>query len=108
MYSAAWVRSQSRMSSTSNQETWRADVDGRVVVDLLRHALTACALATFTLADCVQSLLGQTLEAREAGSACECLGRARMRTGVPCRVAACLLGLSSCWCLSLRGQASQS
>jgi hypothetical protein len=40
MYSAAWVRSQSRMASTSNQETWRAEVDGRLVVDLLRQVLT--------------------------------------------------------------------
>lgn len=36
-YSANWVRSQSRMSSTSNQETWRADIAGRVVFDLLRQ-----------------------------------------------------------------------
>ena len=36
-YSANWVKSQSRMSSTSNQETWRADIAGRVVFDLLRQ-----------------------------------------------------------------------
>lgn len=32
----AQVRSQNRMSSTSNQETFRAEVAGRVVVDVLR------------------------------------------------------------------------
>ncbi|KFM28990.1 DNA polymerase delta catalytic subunit [Auxenochlorella protothecoides] len=61
-YSAAWVRSQSRMSSTSNQETLRAEVDGRVVVDVQRQVLTSQNLSTFTLTDCVQSLLGGTLE----------------------------------------------
>lgn len=68
MYSAAWVKSQSRMSSTSNQETFRADIEGRLVVDVLRHCLTACNLASFSLADCVQSLLGQTLEVLGAHS----------------------------------------
>ncbi|KAL4859641.1 DNA polymerase delta catalytic subunit [Chlorella vulgaris] len=63
MYSAQWVRSQSRMSSTSNQETWRADIDGRIVVDVLRQVLTAQNLSSFSLTDCVQSLLGQTIEA---------------------------------------------
>lgn len=62
MYSAAWVRSQSRMSSTSNQETFKAEIDGRTVVDLLRHALSTCNLASFSLADLVQSLLGETIE----------------------------------------------
>ena len=36
-YSPAWVKSQSRMTSTSNQETYRADVEGRLVFDLLRQ-----------------------------------------------------------------------
>lgn len=36
MYSVAWVRAQARMASTSNQETWKADVEGRVVFDVLR------------------------------------------------------------------------
>ncbi|GFR40573.1 hypothetical protein Agub_g1152, partial [Astrephomene gubernaculifera] len=62
MYSAAWVRSQSRMASTSNQETFRADIKGRVVLDVLRQVLTGQSLATFTLVDCCQSLLGRTLE----------------------------------------------
>lgn len=62
MYSAAWVRSQSRMSSTSNQETFKADIDGRAVVDVLRQALSSCNLASFSLVDLVQSLLGETME----------------------------------------------
>lgn len=62
MYSAAWVKSQSRMSSTSNQETYRADVDGRLVVDVLRQILTSQGLGSFSMADSVASLLGQTLE----------------------------------------------
>lgn len=37
MYSAAWVKQQARMASTSNQETFRADVEGRVVLDVLRQ-----------------------------------------------------------------------
>lgn len=35
--SPAWVKSQSRMSSTSNQETFRADTQGRLVFDVLRQ-----------------------------------------------------------------------
>jgi hypothetical protein len=64
MYSAAWVRSQSRMASTSNQETWRVDEgsEGRVVLDVLRQVLTASTLSSFSLEDCVQSVLGETLE----------------------------------------------
>jgi DNA polymerase delta subunit 1 len=62
MYSAAWVRSQSRMSSTSNQETFKADIDGRLVVDVLRQVLTSSNLASFSLVDCVQSILGETME----------------------------------------------
>jgi DNA polymerase delta subunit 1 len=62
MYSAAWVRSQSRMSSTSNQETFKADIDGRLVVDILRQVLTSQNLASFSLVDCIQSILGETIE----------------------------------------------
>ena len=42
-YNANWVRNQNRMTSTSNQETWRADIEGRIVYDLLRqvHLLVA-------------------------------------------------------------------
>ena len=63
MYSAAWVRAQTRMSSISNQETFRADnVDGRIVIDILRHIISTANLASFSLADSVQNLLGETLE----------------------------------------------
>jgi len=66
MYSAAWVRSQSRMSSTSNQETFKAEIEGRLVIDVLRQVLTSQNLASFSLVDCVQSLLGQTMEVLSA------------------------------------------
>ena len=41
---AAWVRSQSRMTATSNQETWRADIAGVLVFDVLRqvHLTSFC------------------------------------------------------------------
>ncbi|KAK9810365.1 hypothetical protein WJX72_009511 [[Myrmecia] bisecta] len=61
-YSPNWVKSQNRMASTSNQETWRAELEGRQVFDLLRQVLTSCNLASFSLVDCVQSLLGARLE----------------------------------------------
>lgn len=38
------------------------NVEGRVVLDVLRHVLTACNLASFSLVDCCQSLLGRRLE----------------------------------------------
>ena len=38
------------------------NVEGRVVLDILRHVLTACNLASFSLVDCCQSLLGRRLE----------------------------------------------
>ena len=41
---AAWVRSQSRMTATSNQETWRADIAGVVVFDVLRQVPKALLL----------------------------------------------------------------
>ncbi|KAF6253905.1 hypothetical protein COO60DRAFT_1642829 [Scenedesmus sp. NREL 46B-D3] len=63
MYSAAWVKSQSRMASTSNQETFRAlGLPGRLVLDVLRQVLTGQGLATFSLVDCCHSLLNRTLE----------------------------------------------
>ncbi len=44
------------------QETFRVErVEGRLVLDVLRHALTACSLASFSLADCAQSLLVRVL-----------------------------------------------
>ncbi|KAF8067421.1 POLD1 [Scenedesmus sp. PABB004] len=63
MYNVAWVKSQSRMASTSNQETFRAEgLQGRMVLDVLRQVLTSQGLSTFTLVDCAQSLLDATLE----------------------------------------------
>ncbi|KAK9805765.1 hypothetical protein WJX73_007272 [Symbiochloris irregularis] len=62
MYSADWVKRQTRMASTSNQETFRAEVEGRLVFDILRQAITSCNLASFSLVDCMQTLLGRTLE----------------------------------------------
>jgi hypothetical protein len=45
MYSAAWVKSQSRMASTSNQETFRAlGLPGRLVLDVLRQVRAATTL----------------------------------------------------------------
>lgn len=38
------------------------NVEGRVVLDVLRHALTACNLASFSVVDCCQSLLNRRLE----------------------------------------------
>ena len=38
------------------------NVEGRVVLDVLRHVLTACNLASFSLVDCCQSLLSRRLE----------------------------------------------
>ena len=50
-YTPNWVKNQQRMASTSNQETFRADVDGRLVIDLLRHVrphpLTPLSLLSF-------------------------------------------------------------
>lgn len=37
MYTAAWVKSQARMASTSNQETFKAEVAGRLLLDVLRQ-----------------------------------------------------------------------
>jgi DNA polymerase delta subunit 1 len=36
-YRPNWVKNQQRMASTSNQETFRADIDGRLVFDILRQ-----------------------------------------------------------------------
>lgn len=38
-----------------------------MVVDVLRQALTSQTLTSFSLVDCVQSLLGQTIEVRGPG-----------------------------------------
>lgn len=46
------------LAGCAAQETYRVErVEGRLVLDVLRHALTACSLASFSLADCAQSLL---------------------------------------------------
>ncbi|KAL4424029.1 hypothetical protein ABPG75_001330 [Micractinium tetrahymenae] len=68
-YSAQWVKRQSRMSTTSNQLTYKAqNLEGRLVVDVLRHCITAQSLETFSLVDCVHKLLGQTLEVLHPGT----------------------------------------
>ena len=52
------------------QETFRVEnVEGRVVLDILRHVLTACNLSSFSLVDCCQSLLGRRLEVLPASAA---------------------------------------
>ena len=61
-YNAAWVKTQQRMASTSNQEVFRATLGGRIVVDILRQVLTSHSLGTFTLGETVLSLLGTTME----------------------------------------------
>ena len=53
-YSKAWVKQQARMTSTSNQEVFRATVEGRICVDVLRAVLVAHNLSTFSLAECAQ------------------------------------------------------
>ena len=55
-YTPNWVKNQQRMASTSNQETFRADVDGRLCIDLLRHVK---ALHPFTSPDPMPSLILQ-------------------------------------------------
>jgi hypothetical protein len=37
MYSPNWVKNQNRMSGNSNQETFKAEMSGRVVFDVLRQ-----------------------------------------------------------------------
>lgn len=53
-YNKNWVKNQQRMTATSNLETYRATVEGRVVVDMLRSITIAHNLSTFTLAECAQ------------------------------------------------------
>ena len=50
----------------------RAEVDGRIVVDILRQVITSSQLASFSLIDCVQTLLGQTLEVGWCGAVLPC------------------------------------
>ncbi len=56
-------------------------VEGRLVLDVLRHALTACSLASFSLADCAQSLLARAWRPAPA--------RARTRLTGPRRDCGC-------------------
>lgn len=53
-YGKHWVKQQARMTSTSNQEVFRANVEGRLVIDMLRVILVSFNLSTFTLAECTQ------------------------------------------------------
>jgi hypothetical protein len=41
-YSPNWVKNQQRMASTSNQETYRVECDGRLIIDILRHVINLC------------------------------------------------------------------
>lgn len=62
---ATWLRSAwwTKYLRFMLQETFRVEnVEGRVILDILRHVLTACNLASFSLVDCAQSLLGRRLE----------------------------------------------
>ncbi|KAH7314892.1 hypothetical protein KP509_21G026000 [Ceratopteris richardii] len=61
-YGKQWVKQQARMTATSNQEVFRAIVEGRIVIDVLRVVLVAYNLSTFTLAECCQVFLGKTKE----------------------------------------------
>jgi DNA polymerase elongation subunit (family B) len=56
-YGKHWVKSQARMTATSNQEVFRAVITGRIVIDMLRVILVAYNLSTFTLAECSQVYL---------------------------------------------------
>lgn len=61
-YGKQWVKQQARMTATSNQEVFRAVIEGRVVIDMLRVVLVAYNLSTFTLAECSQVFLDRTKE----------------------------------------------
>ncbi|KAI5084309.1 hypothetical protein GOP47_0000478 [Adiantum capillus-veneris] len=61
-YGKHWVKQQARMTATSNQEVFRAAIEGRVIIDVLRVVLVAYNLSTFTLAECCQVFLGKTKE----------------------------------------------
>ncbi|KAF5833190.1 DNA polymerase family B-domain-containing protein [Dunaliella salina] len=70
-YSPSWVKSQSRMASTSNQETFAAEgMNGRLVFDLLRQVITSQSLATFSfvLSPRELSSLWQGIAAQEGNS----------------------------------------
>lgn len=72
-YGKHWVKQQARMTSTSNQEVFRANVEGRLVIDMLRVILVSFNLSTFTLAECTQ--LGPAVSRSSKGGAfnsCNC------------------------------------
>eukprot|EP00898_Chlorokybus_atmophyticus_P005186 jgi/Chlat1/5669/Chrsp37S00424 len=69
-YNKNWVRSQSRMSSTSNQEVFRADVEGRLVLDVLRPVLVGHTLSAFTLPECSAVFLKKPLEVLNSQALC--------------------------------------
>eukprot|EP00854_Cymbomonas_tetramitiformis_P003232 gene3232-4076_t len=65
MYSAEWVKSKAmgRMAATSNQETFKAAVEGRLVLDVQRVALSALLLPTYDASAVAAHVLGAPLEA---------------------------------------------
>lgn len=81
MYSAEWVRSKTtmggRMASTSNQETFKAEVEGRLVLDLQRVVLSSHLLPTYGLAEAVNGLLGRPLECIPPTAVAELWNKAR-------------------------------
>lgn len=62
IYRADWVRSQRRMSSTSNREFGVLEMAGRVVLDSRQVVEREERLRSYTLADCVMAVLGTTKE----------------------------------------------
>ncbi|KAK3281175.1 hypothetical protein CYMTET_11024 [Cymbomonas tetramitiformis] len=64
MYSAEWVKSKAmgRMAATSNQETFKAAVEGRLVLDVQRVALSALLLPTYDASAVAAHVLGAPLE----------------------------------------------
>ena len=69
--------------------------EGRVIFDILRHVLTACNLASFSLADCALSLLGRRLEVLP-GSALAALAELPCPGGAPPTTPTQLAGVLSC------------
>lgn len=59
-----YVQGSAALPSLAHSPGRAVNLQGRLVVDVLRHCITAQSLETFSLVDCVHKLLGQTLEAR--------------------------------------------
>ncbi|XP_073396343.1 DNA polymerase delta catalytic subunit isoform X5 [Physcomitrium patens] len=70
-YGKHWIKKQARMSSTSNQEVFRAYMEGRLVIDMLRVVLVSFNLSTFTLEECSQVFLGAPKEALSTAAVSE-------------------------------------